>query len=71
MGLTFGYQPGDLPITEDLSGRLLRLPAFAEITESEQDRVVDLVAAFLHAQPASQRSDRVRSRAAANNREGQ
>jgi len=52
MGQRFGYRPGDLPITEDLSGRLLRLPSFAEITDSEQDRVAELVAAFLRARPA-------------------
>ena len=52
IGRTFGYRPGDLPITEDLSGRLLRLPTFAEITELEQDRVADLVTAFLRARPA-------------------
>ena len=63
MGLTFGYRPGDLPITEDLSGRLLRLPSFAEITDAEQDRVVDLVAAFLRARPARHADARARSRA--------
>jgi dTDP-4-amino-4,6-dideoxygalactose transaminase len=47
MGASFGYRPGDLPVTEDLSSRILRLPAFAEITEAEQDRVVDAVSGFL------------------------
>ncbi len=45
MGCTFGYKEGDLPITEDLSGRLLRLPFFYEITEVEQMRVVQEVTA--------------------------
>jgi dTDP-4-amino-4,6-dideoxygalactose transaminase len=51
MGLRLGYREGDLPITEDLSGRLLRLPAFAAITRAEQGRVVDHVAAFLRRTP--------------------
>jgi dTDP-4-amino-4,6-dideoxygalactose transaminase len=46
MGRTFGYGDGDLPVTEDLSGRLLRLPLFYDITEGEQQRVVDEVHAF-------------------------
>jgi dTDP-4-amino-4,6-dideoxygalactose transaminase len=41
MGLAYGYQEGDLPVTEDLSGRLLRLPFYHDITEREQQRVVD------------------------------
>ena len=36
MGRTFGYREGDLPVTEDLSGRLLRLPLYYDITEEEQ-----------------------------------
>ena len=47
MGRTFGYGDGDLPVTEDLSGRLLRLPFYYEIGESEQSRVVDGVTNFL------------------------
>lgn len=40
MGKRFGYKEGDLPITEGLSGRLLRLPFYYEITEEEQRRVI-------------------------------
>jgi len=47
MGQTFGYRPGDLPVTEELSGRLLRLPLFYDITEEEQQRVVREVRAYL------------------------
>ncbi len=47
MGRQFGYQPGDLPITEDLSARLLRLPLYYEITPAEQDQVVSAVRRFL------------------------
>jgi dTDP-4-amino-4,6-dideoxygalactose transaminase len=47
MGDRLGYRRGDLPVTEDLSSRLLRLPLFNDITESEQTRVVDSVLKFL------------------------
>lgn len=47
MGRTFGYAEGDLPNTEDLSARLLRLPFFPEITRDEQMRVVSCVTEFL------------------------
>jgi dTDP-4-amino-4,6-dideoxygalactose transaminase len=47
MGRTFGYGDGDLPVTEDLSGRLLRLPFYYEISPPEQSRVVEAVGAYL------------------------
>ncbi len=47
MGQTFGYHEGDLPVTEELSARLLRLPMYYEITEEEQQRVVDKIGSFL------------------------
>jgi dTDP-4-amino-4,6-dideoxygalactose transaminase len=50
MGATFGYQPGDLPETEDLSSRLLRLPLFYDITEEEQAEVVAAVRSYLQDQ---------------------
>ena len=34
-------------LTEDLSGRLLRLPFFNDITRDEQTRVVSAIATFL------------------------
>jgi dTDP-4-amino-4,6-dideoxygalactose transaminase len=46
MGKKLGYDEGDLPITEDLSARLLRLPFFPEITEAEQSRVVRSLSEF-------------------------
>jgi dTDP-4-amino-4,6-dideoxygalactose transaminase len=46
MGRTFGYNEGDLPVTEELSGRLLRLPVFYEITEGEQTRVAASIKQF-------------------------
>ena len=59
MGQKFGYCEGDLPITEDLSGRLVRLPMFYEITEEEQLRVVNAVQEFCETVAASKKSGRV------------
>lgn len=47
MGRTFGYREGDLPVTEGLSQRLLRLPLYYDITEEEQARVVAQITRFL------------------------
>lgn len=46
MGRTFGGQPGDCPVTEDISDRLVRLPFFTDMTEAEQAQVIDAVRAF-------------------------
>ncbi|WP_406697790.1 dTDP-4-amino-4,6-dideoxygalactose transaminase [Singulisphaera sp. Ch08] len=46
MGRRLGYREGDLPLTEDLAARLLRLPTFFDLSEVEQSRVIDLVASF-------------------------
>lgn len=43
MGETFGYKRGDLPVTEEYSERLLRLPMFADLTESDTQYVIDSV----------------------------
>lgn len=40
MGLTFGGKPGDCPITESVSERLVRLPFYNDLTEPEQARIV-------------------------------
>jgi dTDP-4-amino-4,6-dideoxygalactose transaminase len=47
MGKQMGYRDGQLPVTEDLSARLLRLPFYHEITEDEQTRVVTCIAQYL------------------------
>ena len=49
MGVRFGYQPGQLPITEQISGRLLRLPFYHEIGEADQAEIVASISAFLRA----------------------
>jgi dTDP-4-amino-4,6-dideoxygalactose transaminase len=46
MGLRFGGQQGDCPVTEDLSDRLLRLPFFTGMSSSEQSQVIEAVNAF-------------------------
>ena len=40
MGRALGYKKGDLPITEDISGRLLRIPLYPDLTTRAQDRVI-------------------------------
>lgn len=39
MGRRLGYRPGLLPVTEDTSPRLLRLPLYASLTEAQQEQV--------------------------------
>jgi dTDP-4-amino-4,6-dideoxygalactose transaminase len=46
-GKTFGYKEGQLPVTEDLSARLVRLPFFHDFTDAEQARVIAEVIAFV------------------------
>jgi dTDP-4-amino-4,6-dideoxygalactose transaminase len=46
MGAQWGGSPGDCPVTESVSDRLLRLPFYNSMTESEQSRVVDAVINF-------------------------
>lgn len=41
-----GYKRGDFPIAEKLSGRILSLPMFPEITRIEQDAVADGMRSF-------------------------
>ena len=46
MGAKLGYRPGDLPVTEDMAGRLLRLPFYYEITQDDQRYVVEQIGAY-------------------------
>jgi dTDP-4-amino-4,6-dideoxygalactose transaminase len=52
MGLKLGYREGQLPVTEYLSARLLRLPLYHEITEAEQAEVVREVTTYLRREGA-------------------
>jgi dTDP-4-amino-4,6-dideoxygalactose transaminase len=47
MGRKWGYEEGALPVTEDLSARLLRLPLWFALGEREQDEVCDGIQEFL------------------------
>lgn len=38
-----GLEAGDFPVAEELSGKILSLPMYAELTESQQDRVIDVL----------------------------
>ena len=46
MGRELGGEPGQCPVTEDISDRLLRLPLFFNMTQDEQTKVVDLIIQF-------------------------
>ncbi|HUY87472.1 MAG TPA: dTDP-4-amino-4,6-dideoxygalactose transaminase [Pirellulales bacterium] len=46
MGMKFGYRDGQLPVTERVSGRLLRLPLYYDITAAEQGRVAETIKEF-------------------------
>ncbi|PWT85854.1 MAG: dTDP-4-amino-4,6-dideoxygalactose transaminase [Acidobacteria bacterium] len=46
MGRQFGYQDGDCPITEEVSGRLLRLPFHNRLNQDKQDCVVSAIKEF-------------------------
>lgn len=42
-----GYRAGDFPTSEQAAGEVLALPIFPEITESQQERVIEVCAAYL------------------------
>jgi dTDP-4-amino-4,6-dideoxygalactose transaminase len=48
MGRRMGGRPGDHPVTEDVSDRLLRLPFHGHLTGDDLNRVVQAVRAFRH-----------------------
>jgi dTDP-4-amino-4,6-dideoxygalactose transaminase len=52
VGESMGYRRGMLPVTEERSDRLLRLPLYAGLTDEEIERVVAAVASFYGAQSA-------------------
>jgi len=47
-GLKLGYKSSDCPVTTDISGRLLRLPLFSEISNSEQNYVIAALTTAQH-----------------------
>ena len=46
MGKSFGAQPGDSPVAEDVSRRLVRLPFFTGLSEADQDTVLRAVTEY-------------------------
>ena len=53
MGLAMGYHPGMLPVTETISERLLRLPMYYEMRETEVDLVVDEICKVFKVSPST------------------
>jgi len=45
MGRRFGGRPGQCPVTEDVSDRLLRLPFYNSLNEPDQDLVIETITA--------------------------
>ncbi len=52
MGRRFGGREGDCPVAEDRSECLLRLPFYNDLSEDDQDTVVDAILGFEHAELA-------------------
>lgn len=59
MGRRYGGKPGDCPVTEDVSDRLLRLPFYNSLSETEQARVIDAITSFRPAGAVDQRASRM------------
>jgi dTDP-4-amino-4,6-dideoxygalactose transaminase len=43
MGRRYGYEPGDLPVTEAVSEQIVRLPFYASLTAGDQERIAEIV----------------------------
>ena len=48
MGRRFGGRQGQCPVTEDVSDRLVRLPFYTRLSESDQDLVMETIREFQH-----------------------
>jgi dTDP-4-amino-4,6-dideoxygalactose transaminase len=46
MGKRFGYNEGDLPVTEDISNRLVRLPFYNDLELKDQEKVIQAINDF-------------------------
>jgi dTDP-4-amino-4,6-dideoxygalactose transaminase len=47
VGQQYGYREGDLPVTEELSDRLVRLPFYYDLAEQDQMEVIGEISKFL------------------------
>ncbi len=50
---SLGYGPGTLPVTERLCAEVLSLPIFPELSEAQQDRVVEVMRGMMNSPPVS------------------
>ena len=48
MGIKLGCKKGDLPVTEEYAGRLLRLPLYADMSVEEREKVVNKIKEFFN-----------------------
>lgn len=48
-GQTLGCRPGDFPVTESVSGRLLRLPIYPALRPAEQEEIISAMFEFFRA----------------------
>jgi dTDP-4-amino-4,6-dideoxygalactose transaminase len=64
MGRRYGGKPGDCPVTEDVSDRLVRLPFYTSLSEQDQALVIRTVTSFRPAGKPAERDLDDRSRAA-------
>ena len=46
MGRQYGGNPGDCPVTEDVSDRLVRLPFYNSLKPEQQEHVIDVIRGF-------------------------
>jgi dTDP-4-amino-4,6-dideoxygalactose transaminase len=46
MGQSMGYREGMLPVTENIAGRILRLPMFFDLTEEQQQHILKAFYSF-------------------------
>ena len=56
MGRAVGYTKGELPLTDAVASRLLRLPCFLELERHEQDWVIEGVGSYLRGSAARRKS---------------
>ena len=51
-----GYGPGSLPVTERLCSEVLSLPIFPELSEAQQQRVIEVLLSLTAAQPGTEQA---------------